>query len=552
MAAPVDAVPAAPGGTQPAPQIGRVPIDQIPAPQAPAPQAPVPAALPPTERQRVPTGEQSASDIAPPDSQAEPVGVEIRPPDAAQPDADESPSGQTPPRTLPGDAPPAVPAADRIPSPQQTPARNGSRQPAPVEPARLAPTETPAGSAPRVTARAKVPVPRPADDLVNLPRPAAERSPPAPPAEPGQPTPGPPPTGPAEASSAVASAAGTPPTIEPAAAGPPASTPPPIAPPPPAATEPEPAAGQTDARQTDARQTDARQTDARQTDAPTGPTQPPTEPDPAPPTAATAARKPAPPAFVTLAADSTKATGDAPPKIVSPRMVPDSQATQPVGPDVAGLAEQSHDSDATQRVIAIPLPRGRIEARHDASAPAGAAAEPTAAAPARSARGLLVAPVRPVPAHRQGSPAAPRKRSRIPIVLLNVVLALVILGGSAALVVAFLTSEPRGDRDSDALPSSSAPPAIRLTVDDRAATVNLSWTDPSSGRVPFVVTYGRADGPADRTERVAAGTTTLAVNQLDPAQDYCFTVEVGDPAPGVAPSPTVCTSRARPGASPSR
>jgi hypothetical protein len=133
---------------------------------------------------------------------------------------------------------------------------------------------------------------------------------------------------------------------------------------------------------------------------------------------------------------------------------------------------------------------------------------------------------------------------------LNVILALVVLGGSAALVVAFLTSEPRAGTG-DTSPSASAPLTIRLTADDQGADVFLSWTDPSGGRVPFVISYGRADGPADRTERVSAGTTTLAVNQLNPAQDYCFTVEAGDPAAGLAPSPTVCTSRAGPSTSPS-
>jgi hypothetical protein len=163
-----------------------------------------------------------------------------------------------------------------------------------------------------------------------------------------------------------------------------------------------------------------------------------------------------------------------------------------------------------------------------------------------------------VPAHRHGPAPAPpapqqreRKRSRIPLILLAVVLALAVLGGSAALVIAFLSSEPRRDPEPSAS-ASTAPSAIRLTLDDKGATVTLTWTDPSGGRVPFVVSYGRAEGPADRTERVQAGTTTLSVNQLNPAQDYCFTVEVGDPAAGVAPSPTVCTSRARPSTSPSR
>jgi len=185
---------------------------------------------------------------------------------------------------------------------------------------------------------------------------------------------------------------------------------------------------------------------------------------------------------------------------------------------------------------------------------------------------ILIAPLRPVPAHRHATAPAqpprpksqpkhqpsdqPKKRSRAPLIVLAVILSLAVLGGSAALVVAFLSSDRRPDRRPDrrADPSASAsvPSAIRLSLDDRGATVNLSWTDPSRGTVPFVVSFGRADGPADRTEQVAAGTTTLAVNQLTPTQDYCFTVEVGDPAAGVAPSPTVCTNRPRPSASPGR
>jgi hypothetical protein len=73
--------------------------------------------------------------------------------------------------------------------------------------------------------------------------------------------------------------------------------------------------------------------------------------------------------------------------------------------------------------------------------------------------------------------------------------------------------------------------------------VNLTWTDPSNGKAPFVVSHGRADGPADRTQRVGAGATTLTVNQLNPAVDYCFTV-AGEPGTGVQQSPAVCTRRA--------
>jgi hypothetical protein len=194
---------------------------------------------------------------------------------------------------------------------------------------------------------------------------------------------------------------------------------------------------------------------------------------------------------------------------------------------------------------------------------------PAADEPEAAPQPMLIAPLRPVPAHRHGTAPAqpsrpkgqpksqprhqprdqPKKRSRAPLIVLAVILSLAVLGGSAALVVAFLSSDRRPDRRADPSASASVPSAIRLSLDDRGATVNLSWTDPSRGTVPFVVSFGRADGPADRTERVAAGTTTLAVNQLTPTQDYCFTVEVGDPAAGVAPSPTVCTSRPRPSTS---
>lgn len=180
------------------------------------------------------------------------------------------------------------------------------------------------------------------------------------------------------------------------------------------------------------------------------------------------------------------------------------------------------DSGGTQRVAPAPAP----------------------AQPRRQPE--LLVPLRPVPAHRPaGAAPARRQRSRVPLILLSAVLAFAILGGSAALVIVFLSSDPRQDPPPAA--PSATPEAIRLTLDDQGATVTLSWTDPSSGQVPFAVSYGRADGPADRTEPVPAATTSLTVRQLNPALDYCFTVTVGDSTAGVASSPTVCTSRtARP------
>jgi hypothetical protein len=132
-------------------------------------------------------------------------------------------------------------------------------------------------------------------------------------------------------------------------------------------------------------------------------------------------------------------------------------------------------------------------------------------------------------------------------VVLSVILLLLVLGGSAALVAVFLASDPdRGDRPTTSTSATATP--ISLSVEDQGSSVTVTWTDPSGGKAAFVVSYGRADGPANQTQQVGAGTTTVTVGQLDPAQVYCFTV-AGEPGSGVRPSPVVCTKRPGPSGS---
>ena len=127
--------------------------------------------------------------------------------------------------------------------------------------------------------------------------------------------------------------------------------------------------------------------------------------------------------------------------------------------------------------------------------------------------------------------------------MLSVIVVLLLLGGSAALVAVFLASDPDGgNRPTTTTPASTT---ISLSLEDRGAAVTVKWTDPSAGKAPFVVSYGRADGPVNKTQQVGAGTTTVTVDQLDPSQDYCFTV-AGAPGSGVGPSPVVCTRRPSP------
>ena len=71
----------------------------------------------------------------------------------------------------------------------------------------------------------------------------------------------------------------------------------------------------------------------------------------------------------------------------------------------------------------------------------------------------------------------------------------------------------------------------------------LTWNDPSAGAVSFVVAYGHADKAADNTQRVPAGTTSITINGLNNAVDYCFTVAGIESTTTIALSPLVCTQR---------
>jgi hypothetical protein len=132
-------------------------------------------------------------------------------------------------------------------------------------------------------------------------------------------------------------------------------------------------------------------------------------------------------------------------------------------------------------------------------------------------------------------------------VVLVAAVAIVALGGAVALVLRFTQAAPDNtvaSRTDATLSPSAAASAIRLGLQDRSGSVTLTWTDPSNGSVPFVVAYGVADGPADRTQRLVAGTTTITINGLNPQVNYCFTVAGIESTTAIALSHSVCTRRA--------
>jgi hypothetical protein len=103
---------------------------------------------------------------------------------------------------------------------------------------------------------------------------------------------------------------------------------------------------------------------------------------------------------------------------------------------------------------------------------------------------------------------------------------------------------------SAAAPRAGGPPPDDLKLRDDGSAIALTWTDPSSGAVPFMVAGGRTGQKLGVLATVDPGQTSYTVNGLNARVDYCFTVLAVYSTDTFATSGQVCTER-EPGASPS-
>lgn len=166
-----------------------------------------------------------------------------------------------------------------------------------------------------------------------------------------------------------------------------------------------------------------------------------------------------------------------------------------------------------------------------------------------------------VPPHQTPSPFRPgpdydggHRSSRAPLIVLAVMAVAAAIAGVVFAVVALsgthgsTTAQPPAATATTApSPTPSPSPSVTiapvLTLRDGAGTVTLTWTDPSGGRTPFVVSGGVAGGRAQPFPPLTPGTTTYALNGLNPKLDYCFTVGAVYNTDTIALSPLVCTRR---------
>lgn len=141
------------------------------------------------------------------------------------------------------------------------------------------------------------------------------------------------------------------------------------------------------------------------------------------------------------------------------------------------------------------------------------------------------------------------RRGRTPLLVLGVVgLALLVAVVTVGLVVA-LRPHPTATAGAGATAPSSgvttpgaAPTDVKLR--DDGGTVTLTWTDPSSGTVPFFVEVGRPGAQLQLYSTLPQGETKYRVVGLNPHLDYCFSVIAVYGTNVVAPSNLVCTQRA--------
>lgn len=227
------------------------------------------------------------------------------------------------------------------------------------------------------------------------------------------------------------------------------------------------------------------------------------------------------------------------------------EPAQPPYPDAEPPAPPAGPEPAQLRDVA-PVPKhaapedGTPPPPPIAPAPPGPAQQPAPPAPPPAAP-PPTAEVRVPPAPAGARHEEPR-RSRTPLVVLAVIVALALLGGAVAAVVAFVTTEPESPPHTAATsgPAPTSAPAgapVDLRLRDDGTSITLTWTDPSGGSAPFVVAGGRADQGYRPLQSLGSGHTTYTLNGLDPTVEYCFLVAAIYSGQLTVPSNPVCTRR---------
>jgi hypothetical protein len=144
-------------------------------------------------------------------------------------------------------------------------------------------------------------------------------------------------------------------------------------------------------------------------------------------------------------------------------------------------------------------------------------------------------------------------KSRGSLLAVLIVVAVMAVAGAGILLV---VSKGRGASIPDAATQTPSPQATRFItaskedapknvriIDQRGTTLTVTWTDPSSGTVSFVV---NGKGPNDEKldpKYLDRGTTSATFIGLSPSKNYCFLVAAVYSTSHVAVADEICTKR---------
>src|SRR2546423_1361616 len=164
-------------------------------------------------------------------------------------------------------------------------------------------------------------------------------------------------------------------------------------------------------------------------------------------------------------------------------------------------------------------------------------------------------PMDPFPAYQEsrfrGDEEEPH-RSRTPLIALGVVALAALVAAVVVGLVVFIRPHPPVTAggvpaapttavSSGSTGSGAAPTDVKVT--DDGTSVTLTWTDPSTGTVPFFIEVGKPGAQLQLYSTLPQGETRYQVVGLNPRLDYCFSVIAVYGTNVVAPSNLVCTKR---------
>jgi hypothetical protein len=142
-----------------------------------------------------------------------------------------------------------------------------------------------------------------------------------------------------------------------------------------------------------------------------------------------------------------------------------------------------------------------------------------------------------------GGDRAYRKRGVSVFAAIAAVLASVIAVAALVFVLADRGGDNSNATASDVPTLAGAPPA-GVQLRDRGAEIEISWKDPTSGTVSFMIVMAHPGEELKPMATLGPGKTSYRAGGLSTRLNYCFAVVAVYRANQFATSPQSCTSRA--------